>query len=94
MYEQVSVTEYIPDLYEGCFEFDVLAETDDWLLNLALGILNRAQRNQYLQTIDLDRIEYFEKLLGLIPTPGETLEERRGQIIAMWHIPLPYTSKL
>lgn len=57
----------------------------------ALSELKKIDNNEFIQTADTDGLRRFEKMLGIISYPEESLDIRRNRILAKWNDELPYT---
>ena len=54
---------------------------------------DRVLYNHFISTADDYGISRFEKLLGILPLPEDTLESRRERVRSRWFKSIPYTLK-
>ena len=54
---------------------------------------DRVLYNHFISTADDYGISRFEKLLGILPSPEDTLESRRERVRSRWFKSIPYTLK-
>ena len=82
---------YIPPVLDGTKEFKALDQTVNAYFNGKLWPeVSQQFDNQYIETSDEKGIAYYEKLCGLTPAEGDTLESRRALVLAKWIDQLPY----
>ena len=48
------------------------------------SLITKIYNNFYFDSLDIDGVEYFERLLKIIPKPNQTITDRRSQIRAKW----------
>jgi len=61
-------------------EFDLLWAVEDWM-----------RRNLYIHTAEEYGLRRYERMLGITPMEGETLQARRNHILVRWNQETPYT---
>lgn len=84
--EDVDVIQYFPPHISGITEFQQIAKTYDKELGLTLEQIQQALANLFISTANGQGLSYFEGLLGITPSPDETLEERRTEALRLWRI--------
>ena len=87
------ITQHQPHYERGVFEFQEIAKTEDTELNLSTLQKDKVLANQFVLTADEDGIAMFEKLYGIIPESGDTLQFRREKILNRIQLQPPYTER-
>lgn len=82
----VDVIQYFPPHISKITEFQQIADTYDEELKLTWEQIGIALANMFISTANSQGLSYFEGLLGITPSPGETLEERRAEALRLWRI--------
>ena len=73
--------ELLPPVYRAIKDMYAYARTLDTQLRESLTDMLAVRQNFFIQTCDLQTIEYWESLLGITLYGGETLEDRRQMIM-------------
>lgn len=73
--------ELLPPVYRRIKDMYAYARSLDTELRDFLVYANQILNNFFIQTCDLETIEYWERLLGIILSGGETIDERRQNIL-------------
>lgn len=84
---------YYPNHLRAMPEFKELAKCFDAMLRLAYQELEHQAADLFYLTLTKDGCELYERVLGIVPQPGATLELRRQAIIAAQFAQPPYTEK-
>ena len=50
-----------------------------------------ARRNVFIYTAGDEGLKRFERMLGITPEPGESIESRRNQVLMRWNNNQPFT---
>lgn len=71
----------LPPVYRAIKDMYAYAKAlnDEFLVYV--NFMERILKNFFIQTCDLQTVEYWERLLGLTVTEGETIEERKQEIL-------------
>lgn len=71
----------LPPVYRAIKDMYAYAKAlnDEFLVYV--NFMERILKNFFIQTCDLQTVEYWERLLGLKVTEGETIEERKQEIL-------------
>lgn len=75
------IPELLPPVYRQVKSMFAVADAEDIELRNYLDLTNHVWENFFIQTCDLETIEYWERLLEIDLYGTETIEERRDQII-------------
>lgn len=51
------------------------------------------KNNQFIQSCNLVGISKFEQLIGIVPSPDDTLQSRINRVMVRWNDTVPYTWK-
>lgn len=83
---------YVPTYYKGVQEMDSLMETEQPIMTEYQSEMLRAFQNTFVITADIEGIETFEYMLGIIANPSiEDLEFRRARILNRLQMSPPFT---
>jgi len=83
---------YLPNIYKDVLETDELTSTEDLLFKDLSNETEKVRNNQFVLTSDIDGIEQYEKMLGIIANPAiEDIEFRRNRIINRISMTFPFT---
>lgn len=94
MTREVSLVSYLPPFMAEYKEISAALEAENPEFSMVWKTADSVLRNAFLATADEYGISRFEKLLGILPPAGETLEDRRARVQAVWFISLPYTWRM
>ena len=89
----IDVKHWWPEFIARMAEFEQIRKAYNKELNLCWADTERAMNNLYLNTMDEDTCAKWENMLGILPAPGASLEERRREVIIMSATSRPYTKK-
>lgn len=88
----MSLKEFLPDLYDGVREFEVLFSVEDEMVDQIEQQIKRVKDNQWIQTADEQMITFHEQLLGILANPEiEDLAFRRQRILNRMQSMPPFT---
>ncbi|MGH1803346.1 putative phage tail protein [Enterococcus gallinarum] len=88
----MSLKEFLPDLYAGVREFEVLFSVEDEMVDQIEQQIKRVKDNQWIQTADEQMITFHEQLLGILANPEiEDLAFRRQRILNRMQSMPPFT---
>lgn len=90
----MQILEYYPPIIKQIKEIQQIAKAEDKeFLKLAHESEN-VINNMFISTSNEEGVKRFEKLLGIIPDNGRTLEERRQDVIIHMNTPCTYRTLL
>lgn len=87
-----TINNYLP-LLRQIREFKEIAKTEDVELNLIYKEIERVLNNLFIDTSDEYGISRLEKIIGITPAEGDTLEERKVKVFSRWNDRVPYTDR-
>lgn len=93
-----NLQDLLPPVYAGIKSMYATAETENTeLLNVRLSI-RQILENMYIQTCDLETLEYWERTIGIELYGDETEESRRRMVLLYladnWQITKPYVESV
>lgn len=93
MMEASNLKELLPNWYEHVYEFSLLMETEQDLVEELLQNIRKTQDNLYISKADSDTLRVYERMLKLTIRSDDTLESRRFRILARLTSQKPYTKR-
>lgn len=94
MTREVDLASYLPPFMSEYGEINAALEAENPEFQAAWEAADGVLRNEFISTADENGIERFEKMMGLLPSSGDTLEIRRARVMSKWLSRLPYTMKM
>lgn len=91
MVREVDLLSYLPPFMAELKEIRVLLEAENPEFRLVWQATERVLANEFILTADEYGISRYEHMMGLLPSNGQTLEERRQQVLLKNQDALPYT---
>lgn len=88
--QKTNLIEQLPTYFRPVLEFQQLMIAHGWGYDLAGNTAGLVLNNFFLQTCDEDTIEQYEKLFGIFPESGETMEYRRERILQIFSSVAPF----
>lgn len=76
-----SLKQYLPSIYRDIQETDAITESEDILFDELARAILLCQDNSFIATAGEIGIARYEDLLGIIPTPTQTLQFRRERLL-------------
>lgn len=93
MIREVDLVSYLPSFMENYREPVAALEAENPEFNLVWTAADKVLRNRFIATADEYGISRFEKMLGIYPLVGDTLESRRSRVQSKWFNTIPHTMK-
>lgn len=87
----MKLIEHLPDILRDFYEIREKLDAEDPEFDKIYDVLYRWYKNLSPRTADGDGLAFYEELLNLKPKPGDSLEDRRYQVILRLNTRLPYT---
>lgn len=81
MYKE-RMNSYYPDVVRTISEFQAIIDAEYPELEKLQSGRETILSNAYITTIDEDRINEWEKILGIVPIEGSSVDDRRDTVIA------------
>lgn len=88
--QKTNLIEQLPTYFRPVLEFQQLMIAHGWGYDLAGNTAGLVLNNFFLQTCDEDTIAQYEKLFGIIPEAGDTMEYRRERILQIFSSVAPF----
>ena len=82
---------YWPEHIENMKEFKEINKAADIEIKRLWGALKSVLDNRYLTSMDADECSELENMLGIVPLPDDTLEDRVRRVKGYFVSNLPYT---
>lgn len=87
----VDTLHWFPLHIQNMDAFKEVAKAYDYLLKIAADDISIVLDNQFLDTLTEEGVALRERILGIVPGPTDSLEERRQRIKGYYASDLPYT---
>lgn len=75
------VSVYKPRYYEGVYEMEKLLRAEDKVVGFFNSKISQTLYDEFVQPASVQGVELFEDQLSIIPETGQTLEERKQNIL-------------
>lgn len=93
MIRDVNLLEHLPPFIQEYMEIREIMKTENPEFQLVEDESEIIKNNQFIQSCNLTGISRFEKLIGIVPSPDDTLESRINRVLVRWNDTVPYTWK-
>lgn len=93
MVKEVDLLSYWMPILRNLREFKEIAYTEEQELKHILEAVDLALSNMFIETADEYGIARFEKMMGIFPEDGATLDTRRFAVQVKWSDSIPYTEE-
>ncbi len=93
MVREVDLVSYLPPFLADFKEIRLTLEAENPEFVLLWKASDQVLQNEFIATADEFGISRFEKLLGIFPETGDSLEVRRTRVQNRWFTALPFTLK-
>lgn len=90
----IDIRQYWTNVIRNVGEFDAIATGENPEFNSLTGYLTRLLSDTFVKEATVYGVERWENILGIIPSAGETLEDRKVKILTMLNVKLPYTWRM
>lgn len=88
---QVAIEEYWPLIVKNTDEFQQIAVAENPEFNMLVECIYRVLEDGFIADATEYGVERWEKIIGISPAPGATLDERKATILYYLSVKLPYT---
>lgn len=85
---------YWTSVVKGIGEFQQIAAAENPEFNDLSACLTRLLNDTFVKPATEYGVKRWESILNIIPTPGDTLEDRKVKILSLLNITLPYTYEM
>lgn len=86
-----NLMDYLPDYYDGVYEMEAIMHAQSGVLDEMDDRQMRTLLNEFVIQTDLRGISVFEDQIGVIPEPGDTLQDRQNWVLMRLLPPHPIT---
>ena len=86
-----NLMDYLPDYYDGVYEMEAIMHAQGGVLDEMDDRQMRTLLNEFVIQTDLRGIAVFEDQIGVIPEPGDTLQDRQNRVLMRLLPPRPIT---
>ena len=86
-----NLMDYLPDYYDGVYEMEAIMHAQGGVLDEMDDRQMRTMLNEFVIQTDLRGISVFEDQIGVIPEPGDSLEDRQNRVLMRLLPPHPIT---
>ena len=83
--------DYLPDYYDGVYEMEAIMHAQGGVLDEMDDRQLRTLLNEFVIKTDIHGISVFEDQIGVIPEPGDTLQDRQNRVLMRLLPPHPIT---
>lgn len=91
MAREVDLKSFLPGFVSEYREIKEILRAEDPEIQTMEDTANRARDCSFISHCGEDGAERFERMMNIIPTSSDTLEERRARILIRWNEAPPYT---
>lgn len=91
MLRQVTIEEYWPLIVKNTAEFGQIAAAENPEFNMLAECIYRVLKDGFIADATEYGVERWEKIIGISPTAGDTLDDRKARILYYLSVKLPYT---
>lgn len=92
-----NLTELLPPVYSDIKSMFAAADSENTELLAIMALLRRIKDNFFIQTCDVQTLEYWENLIGITLYGDETIESRRQMVLLYlannWQITKPFVEQ-
>ena len=86
-----NLMDYLPDYYDGVYEMEAIMHAQGGVLDEMDDRQLRTLLNEFVIKTDIHGISVFEDQIGVIPEPGDTLQDRQNRVLMRLLPPHPIT---
>lgn len=94
MIREVDLISYLPPFIAEYEEIRAALLAEESEFKFVWEAADKILRNGFISTSDAYGISRYEKLLGILPQEGESLEDRKARVRFRWFNALPYTLRM
>lgn len=94
MIREVDLVSYLPSFIAAYKETNITLTAEDPEFILVWEAAERVLKNEFIETADEYGLSKFEKMLSIIPSEKDLIENRRSRVQAEWFIALPFTWRM
>ena len=91
---EIDIRRYWANVIRGVEDFDQIAEAENPEFKTLTENLTFCVQNGFVRDATEYGVARWEKILGIIPADGSTLEDRKTNVLYYLNVQLPYTFKM
>ena len=91
MIREVDLVSYLPPFIRGYKEPAAALEAEDPEFHIVWEAVDKVLKNRFISAADEFGLDRFEKMLGISPADGDSLDVRRSRIQNRWNNQVPFT---
>lgn len=91
MIRDVKLIDYLPQFVQEYREIRKIMDVENPEIQMTEDETEIILNNQFIETCNVQGIAKFESLMGIIPSPEDTLEGRISRVLTRWNDVVPYT---
>lgn len=84
MIRDVDLLSFLPEYMKEYREMKCLMMAEDPDVQKAEDATEDVKNNQFIQSCDIRWISMFERMVGILPDPLASIEERRRRVLEKW----------
>ncbi len=92
--ERKKLLDYLPDFMKQFSEMKEIMQAEDIEMDEMDSDIKKALDNAFIEDCNEYGLKKYETLLGIIPSPQDTLESRRSRVLLRWNDGIPYTYRV
>ena len=90
MIRDVDLLSFLPEYMKEYREMKCLMMAEDPDVQKVEDATEDVKNNQFIQSCDIRWISMFERMVGILPDPLASIEERRRRVLEKWRAAAPY----
>lgn len=89
--QRMKLLEYLPDFMKQFHDIREIMQAEDKEMDRADAGIQKALDSAFIEDCDEYGIRKYEALLGLVPDPMDSIDQRRARVLSRWTDNLPCT---
>jgi hypothetical protein len=94
MIRTVNLLDYLPQFMQDYREMQYIMSAEQPESQALCDTSETIKNNQFITTCNEQGISDYEKMLGITPETGKSLQDRKAYVLAKWIDNIPYTMKV
>lgn len=91
---EIDIKNYWTKVIKGVGEFQQIADGENPEFNELSGCLTRLLNDTFVRNATEYGVKRWESILNIVPSPDDTLDDRKVKILSLLNMTLPYTYKM
>lgn len=92
--DRKKLIDYLPPTMQNFTEIKQITKIEQTEVNSLDFEIGRVLDNAFIEDCDEYGIKKYEKLVGVTPTPQDTLESRKSRVLIRWNDFIPYSYRV